>query len=389
MKRPEGFDGPAQSTRKPKPERAPKAEKVAKRSIGGTGQAAHRFRGVKPKVSPSIEHGTHRGDGDRQSAAETQKPQATQAPQVSQLPTAPETEASAAEPFTEPRDSNATADATSVLVAADFGGMTPATPEVTAARSGVRGARAELKRAERERRLRERVERKRFTAHFRSQRRRWVIGVSAVLGLALFVAAGVFTPIMAVREIRVEGAETVNVEELNTALARFEGVPLALVNDQDVHRAIETFPLIQRYAIERIPPHTLVIRIEEREPVIALERGEKFDLIDPAGVLLARVDERPVGVPLGSAELTDTSSPAFSAVATVIRDLPQELREQLIAARATSAQDVVLTLASGTEVIWGDSSEIQRKATVLQALLAAVGQPTMIDVSAPDAPIFK
>jgi cell division protein FtsQ len=156
-----------------------------------------------------------------------------------------------------------------------------------------------------------------------------------------------------------------------------------------VHRALEKFPLIQRYSIERIPPHTLIVRIEERVAVIALERESGFELLDAAGVLLGRVDERPAGVPLGSAAMADTSSAGFIAAATVVRDMPDDIRQQLVSVDASSAQDVTFVLSNGAEVVWGEADETQRKAVVLRALLASIGAPTQIDVTVPDAPVFK
>lgn len=253
----------------------------------------------------------------------------------------------------------------------------------------VRAAEERLRRAERERKHRERREQRRFTAHRRTRRRRWLVLASAVIGLALFVAGGVFTPVMAVREIEVHGASAIDAAGLEGALSRFEGVPLALVRDDEVHRALEEFPLIQRYAIERVPPATLIVRIEERHPAIALERTGGYDLFDPAGVLLFRVEEVPVGVPIGNAELSDTSSPEFAAAARVVRDMPQAIREQMVTVRATNAQDVSFTLASGTEVVWGEPNDIQRKAAVLESVLVAIGAPEMVDVSAPETPVFR
>lgn len=246
-----------------------------------------------------------------------------------------------------------------------------------------------LKQATRERLGRERREKRRFTEHLRIRRRRQLIVAGAVVGLAIFVMIGVFTPITAVREIQVKGAQTVNVEELQRSLSRFEGVPLALVSDQDVHRAVETFPLIQRYSVERIPPHTLIVRVEERAAVIAMEREGGFDLLDPAGVLLGRVTERPVGVPVGSPELNDTASPAFLAASRVIRDMPEDVRQQLESVRASNAQDVSFMLTNGTEVFWGEAEETQRKSVVLRSMLASVGAVGLIDVSAPEAPVFQ
>lgn len=253
----------------------------------------------------------------------------------------------------------------------------------------VRRAERELKRAQRSVRARERRERRRFTAHIRRRRRVWAIGVSAVLGLALFVAIGLLSPMTAVREVRVLGAQQVNSADLQAALQRFEGTPLALVDEQEVHRALEPFPLIQRYAIERIPPHTLVVRIEERNAVIAAEGDGVFSLFDPAGVLIGAPAERPAGVPLAVGSVTDTSSPAFDAAGRVIRDMPSDIRDQLATVTATSPQDVTFGLDAGIEVVWGSADETQRKAVVLRAMLASVGQAVVIDVSAPETPTFR
>ncbi|MFT4231785.1 MAG: FtsQ-type POTRA domain-containing protein, partial [Leucobacter sp.] len=248
-----------------------------------------------------------------------------------------------------------------------------------------------LREAGKLRRARIRRERRRFAADARRRRRNWLIAAAAVGALALFVVAGAFTPIMAVREVQVVGADTVNRADVVHALARFDGQPLALVDDADVHAALEPFPLIQRYAVERVPPHTLVVRIEERVPVVVVERGGKFLSYDAAGVLLGSADAAPAGVPVGSGAATDLSSPAFRAAATVLRDMPAELRAQIAAVTATSAQDVTFTLASGIEVLWGDAERTQRKAVVLQRVLGALGDRpvTLIDVSSADAPVFR
>lgn len=253
----------------------------------------------------------------------------------------------------------------------------------------VRSAERRLRQAERSRRARERRDRRRFTAHLRRRRRVWLGAAATVLALAVFVAVGVFTPIMAVREVQIDGASRLDREELAAALQRFEGVPLALVNESDVHRALEPFPLVQRYSIERIPPQTLIVRIEERDPVIALDREGGLVLVDPAGVLVGGAAERPVGVPLGTGTVIDVASPAFLAAARVIRDMPEDLRAQLSTVAASSAQDVEFTLAAGTRVVWGDAEATQRKSVVLRAMLASIGVVSEIDVSAPETPVFR
>ena len=261
--------------------------------------------------------------------------------------------------------------------------------ELSAREADVQEARRRLRDAERSRRRRERGEQRRFTEHLRRRRRGWAVAGLAVLGLALFVAVGVLTPLMAVREVKIVGASQVNAVELEAAMSRFEGVPLALVNDQEVHRALEPFPLIERYAVERIPPQTLVLRIEEREAVIAVERDGGFALYDPAGVLIGTAAERPEGVPLAGGTVLDTQSPAFRAAAQVVRDMPGDLRPGLAAVEATTPQEVSFVLTGGTQVIWGGAEDTQRKAVVLRSMISSLGFVTAIDVSAPDTPVFK
>lgn len=255
----------------------------------------------------------------------------------------------------------------------------------------VRLAERRVRAARRERRAQERRERRRFSVEARRRRRNWFIVLGTVGALVVFVAAGVFTPLMAVRNVQVVGATSVNVADIEQALARFDGVPLALVNEGDVHRALEPFPLIQRYAIELIPPDTLTVRIEERLPVLSIEQDGVFVLYDAAGVLLGTADAPVGGVPVASGGITDLTSDAFAAAARVLRDMPAELRAQVGSVVASSGQDVTLGLTSGVQVLWGDAEETRRKAVVLTSMMAALGDRAIeqIDVSSSGAPVFR
>lgn len=255
----------------------------------------------------------------------------------------------------------------------------------------VRAAERRVRQAGKMRKARFRRERQRFTIEARRRRRTWLIGLGAVATLAVFVCVGVFTPVMAVRDVQVIGATAVNEKDVAKALAQFDGVPLALVEDAEVHRALEPFPMIQRYAVERIPPHTLTVRIEERVPVISLAGDGGVGIYDAAGVLLTSAEAAPAGVPLGSGAVTDLSSPAFRSAAQALRDMPADLRAQVGAVTASSAQDVTFVLTSGLEVLWGDAEQSKRKAAVLSTMLSSLGEQPVsrIDVSSSEAPVFQ
>nr|WP_237466693.1 FtsQ-type POTRA domain-containing protein [Leucobacter chromiireducens] len=196
---------------------------------------------------------------------------------------------------------------------------------------------------------------------------------------------------MAVREVQLVGASSVDEAAVAEALSRFEGVPLALVDDADVHRALEPFPLIQRYAVERTPPHTMTVRIEERVPVISLPAEGGIGQYDAAGVLLGVQEAAPAGVPLGAEAVTDLSSAAFQSAARALRDMPAELRALIVSVSATSGQDVTFVLTNGIEVLWGDAEQTKRKALVLSSMLGSLGDHPVehVDVSSSEAPVFR
>lgn len=255
----------------------------------------------------------------------------------------------------------------------------------------VADAERQLREAARQVKAQQRRESRRFSAHTRRRRRNWFIVLGTVAALALFVAVGVFTPLMSVRQVLVEGAASVSVDEVKKALAEFDGVPLALVQDAEVRDALEPFPWIERYSIEVIPPSTLKVRIEERVPVLSVEKAGAFQLYDAAGVLLGKAEAPPAGVPLAGGAAADKTSKAFAAAARVVRDMPAELRAQVVSVTASSGQDVTLVLSSGVEVMWGDAELSKKKAVVLTSMLGALADRpiTRIDVSSTEAPVFQ
>lgn len=218
-----------------------------------------------------------------------------------------------------------------------------------------------------------------------------MIAGSAVAALALFVVVGVFTPLMGVREIEIVGASSLDVSELEQSLERLDGVPLAAVNDSDVAQALERFPLVQRYAVERVPPHTLRVRIVERVPVLAIENGDALQHFDAAGVHVGSAEGPVEGVPKAQGGTRQLDSAAFEAGARIVRDMPADLRDRMVEVKASGDQDVTFTTSDGLQVVWGSAEDTRRKAVVLRTLLDALGGRSieLIDVSSPAAPIFR
>jgi cell division protein FtsQ len=251
----------------------------------------------------------------------------------------------------------------------------------------VRAARRALARARSARRRYERREVRRFTERSRRRRRVWSIAVGSVLLVCLGVLGAAYSPLMALRDVRIEGASRIPAAEIQGAFADDLGTPLPLITSDDVRGALEGFPLIETYSIETLPPGTLIVRIVERTPVGVIETSDGLELVDAAGVVIERPAARPEGQPVVSAG--PVTSEGFRAAAAVIRSLPGDVRGQIVRATAETADDVRLELAGGGVVVWGSAEQSSLKATVLAQLMrsAPAGTVAQYDVSAPMSPV--
>ncbi|WP_152970335.1 FtsQ-type POTRA domain-containing protein [Frigoribacterium sp. RIT-PI-h] len=293
----------------------------------------------------------------------------------------------------------ASTDATDSHATGAPGGSQPpriVAPDGTAAEAKARAAaaRKQARRASSERRRVERVEVRRFTRRSRHRRATLVSLGAVVLLLVASVAVAVFSPLLSLQTIRVEGTERVDASAVRTALDGQLGTPLAMIDFDEVTRELAAFPLIASYVTETAPPHTLVVRIQERQPVATVAAGEGFELVDPAGVVVQELDARQEGVPLVDVGGAALDGPAYRSVAEVLLALPVTLRSTVDTVTASTADDVTLQLTSGERVVWGSADESAKKAQVLAGLIADQarrdpGASVEYDVSAPDNGIIR
>jgi len=265
--------------------------------------------------------------------------------------------------------------------------VTPGRVGAGSSDAAARAARKALASAERARRRYERREVRRFTAHTRRRRRAWLIGLGAAVVFVGGVLAVAYSPAMALREVRVEGASRIPPDEIRAAFDGELGTPLPLIGSSEVNVALRAFPLIETYSTELVPPGTLIVRITERTPVGVVQGADGLELVDAAGVVIDRPAERPDGQPM--IEAGATNGAGFRAAAGVVRALPDDIRGQLVRVTAETADDVRLELASGAAVVWGSADDSALKAVVLAGLMKNAPPDTVgqYDVSAPTSPV--
>jgi cell division protein FtsQ len=248
------------------------------------------------------------------------------------------------------------------------------------------------RRAERIQQRYERAEVRRFTRHAR-RRRIGVLTVLAILAVtAGLIAAAVFSPILALREIRVDGTTRLDPAVLADAVSGQIGTPLALLDENRIRRELGEFTTIRSYVTELVPPGTLVIHVVERSPLGLVAGPTGFDVVDAAGVVLESSPSRPAGLPLMQIDDDGPEGTGFAAMAEVLIALPPGVLAQVDTISARTRDDVTLRLTgSDQRVVWGSADDSDRKADVLGALLArfSTAGPGEYDVSAPGSAVFR
>jgi cell division protein FtsQ len=219
------------------------------------------------------------------------------------------------------------------------------------------------------------------------------IGIIAAL-VAAMIAAAIYTPVLALRTVTVEGTKLLSVEQVQAALAPLQGKPLPQISDEDVSALLQPLVQVKHVTAEARPPATLAVRITERVAVAKLKQGEGYQLVDAEGIpLRATTEDASVALPVINAGKGVLAPELFHAVTAVLGALPPDVLAKLSDASAKSADAVELKLVDGQTIVWGNAGEKELKARVLAALLKVPVDPLnpvrIYDVSVPRHPVTR
>jgi cell division protein FtsQ len=228
------------------------------------------------------------------------------------------------------------------------------------------------------------------------RRKRNIIITLCVLAalVAGLLAAAVYSPVLAVRTVTVDGTRMLAPQQVQDALAPLQGKPLPQVDDGEVDRLLEPLVQVKSFSTEAHPPSELVVHIRERVPVALVKQGEQFLLVDVEGVQLGTTkDTESVSLPIIDGGAGEIGKELFQAITAVLGALPADVLARLSNASAKSADAVELKLVDGQTIVWGNASEKELKAKVLEALLKAPADqknPVRVyDVSVPRHPVTR
>lgn len=193
-----------------------------------------------------------------------------------------------------------------------------------------------------------------------------------------------------VREIQVEGAVVLSESDVVAAVDLTENDALATVDTEAIAQRLEKLAPVADAQVHRSWPGTLVVQITERQPVATVQAGGQPWLIDVEGVPYAAAEK--IGAQadgLLSLEIDDPSPDdlATREAVAVVGALDESTTQLVDNVTAESGAQVTLVLKDGREVIWGDSSRMNDKLTMLPAVLEHAG--SVYDISSPTAIVIK
>ena len=215
-----------------------------------------------------------------------------------------------------------------------------------------------------------------------------VVGGSLVAGVVLILIV-LASPIVAVRNIDIEGAKYANSTLIETVSKSLRGKSVLTVDTNAAQRLLETDPWIESVRIKTYLPGRAVIEIQERTPVAwFLGVDNQGRVIDQDGRVLAVVNGRPTEYMLidgtGPNLIAGAmASESYAAAAQLAMSLPDEIRPVVKNMGVNGPNQVTMTLLTGAVVKFGEPVDLRNKLVNVVVILRRqdINQIAGIDVS--------
>lgn len=227
------------------------------------------------------------------------------------------------------------------------------------------------------------------------RRRRWrkvAIGVLAAVVAGAVAWIVLFSSVLAVQKVAVDGETTLKESQVRSAARVRTGQPLARVDITAIEARVASMERIESVSVSRSWLHTVRITLVERKPVAWVSVGGVVRGLDRYGIDFRSYAKAPKGLLEAKVTAIDSRQrqQTLEAVAAVVQSIESAdpaLRRGMQAISAATKDSIQLDLTMGRTVVWGSRSDSAHKLTVLRALLRI--DATRYDVSAPDQPTTR
>lgn len=228
-----------------------------------------------------------------------------------------------------------------------------------------------------------------FTMRGVNRRKQLLVVGSSLVASVVFVLIMLASPLVAVRNIDIEGAKYANATLIETVSKSLRGKSVLTVDTNAAQILLETDPWIESVRIKTYLPSRAVIEINERVPVAwFLGVDNQGRVIDQDGRVLAVVNGRPteymlidgIGPNLIAGAM---ASESYKAAAQLAISLPDEIRPVVKNMGVNGPNQVTMTLLTGAVVKFGEPEDLRNKLVNVVVILRRqdINQIAGIDVS--------
>ncbi len=228
-----------------------------------------------------------------------------------------------------------------------------------------------------------------FTMRGVNRRKQLLVVGSSLVASVVFVLIMLASPLVAVRNIDIEGAKYANATLIETVSKSLRGKSVLTVDTNAAQKLLETDPWIESVRIKTYLPSRAVIEINERVPVAwFLGVDNQGRVIDQDGRVLAVVNGRPteymlidgIGPNLIAGAM---ASESYKAAAQLAISLPDEIRPVVKNMGVNGPNQVTMTLLTGAVVKFGEPEDLRNKLVNVVVILRRqdINQIAGIDVS--------
>jgi UDP-N-acetylmuramate dehydrogenase len=228
-----------------------------------------------------------------------------------------------------------------------------------------------------------------FTMRGVNRRKQLLVVGGSLVASVVFVLIVLASPLVAVRNIDIEGAKYANTTLIETVSKSLRGKSVLTVDTNAAQKLLETDPWIESVRIKTYLPSRAVIEINERVPVAwFLGVDNQGRVIDQDGRVLAVVNGRPteymlidgIGPNLIAGAM---ASESYKAAAQLAMSLPDEIRPVVKNMGVNGPNQVTMTLLTGAVVKFGEPVDLRNKLVNVVVILRRqdINQIAGIDVS--------
>ncbi len=225
------------------------------------------------------------------------------------------------------------------------------------------------------------------------RRLRWIVGGVVVLVVACVALLVLHTPLLALRNATVQGAQHTGSTAVLAAAGLLDHPPLIDVDPKSASARIEKLPWVAHAVVTRHWPDSVTITVTERRPLGSVARpGGGVAVVDASGHVLAWQSSAPPGLVLVApvtpgrpgTVLAGAARPALEVAAA----LPPALAGRVLQVAVNARDTVTLDLGRGISAVLGSTTGLDAKLTAVASVLAGahVSPPAVIDVTVPDEP---